>query len=169
MISLHISVPQYLTSSSQTDPKKLMTERGDFLRTVRRELKQEIFYSRSVLVSGVKSNDEVWSFDFRPRCANDNQIVSEPSMHEWLIKRGDVEGSPFEDQMQIYVAPNVVLACEKGCHQELQFGEEGRLKCLANIKQFISYDEMIAWLEGLPPFGGKTQEAMRWIEQNWEK
>jgi hypothetical protein len=129
------------------------------------QLKQEIFYKRA----SIRPDNNHPGWNFLPVCANCNEPVYDPSMHEWLFKRGDVDGAAFEDRMQIYVAPNVVLACETGCHQELQFGEEGRLKCLQNIKQYITYDEMTAWLMGLPNFSGKTQEALRWVEEKWNE
>lgn len=46
-------------------------------------------------------------------------------MHEALITRGDVQGLPFESQMQIYVSANITLV-HPHCHQKAQWLKRGK-------------------------------------------
>jgi hypothetical protein len=83
-------------------------------------------------------------------------------VHEWLITRRDVQGAPFEWRMQIFVPWNCVLVHPK-CH--LQAGsEEGRIRCLENIRQYYVQPVIVNWLKDLSPYLTIAEEKIRWIK-----
>lgn len=85
------------------------------------------------------------------------------SMHEWLITRGDVQGCPFEIQMQIYVPMNCVILHEGECHKKAQHGDEGRALCRKHINQFHTDKEIIDWLTYLQEDAPVAKERIMWM------
>jgi hypothetical protein len=161
------SVPPYLTSLSTLPKKRLLKEQSDFLKTVRMLLKARIVHSRSKLMTTwIGGYPRLISL---PICAICDKPKEDLSMHEWLITRGDASGAPFEEFMQIFVPCNVVLVCEPVCHNLAQWKDGGKLKCLANIKQYHAFDETVAWLLSLPSLWGYPQEMIRWLEERWDE
>jgi len=85
-------------------------------------------------------------------------------MHEWLITRGDVEGVPFEWQMQIYVPWNVVICHEGKCHQLLQHGNEGKILCLEDVLSYHSKKTIMSWLIIISEGISIAEEKAKWLQ-----
>lgn len=71
-----------------------------------------------------------------PVCGLPFNKYNEPSMHEVLITKGDVEGNSFNVQLLINDPNNVVLIHEGDCHIKAQHIPQYEMMCM---KQLIKY------------------------------
>jgi hypothetical protein len=91
-------------------------------------------------------------------------------MHEFFLTRGDVEGLPFETQVQIHVPWNVVLLHEDRCHRIAQWEYWGKRICLVNIYEYHRPPEIDEWLDfmnGLvhSPIIQEARSKTRWLSR----
>ena len=88
-------------------------------------------------------------------------------MHEWLITRGNVQGAPFEWQMQIYVPWNVVIVHEGKCHLNAQWDERGMLACFKEVTEYYSIGTLSRWLHSISDHITIANEKLRQLETWW--
>lgn len=93
----------------------------DFLTQLRRTLKVTEWSRRSK-----PDLSDPW-LGFYPTCPMCRKSLGSGGveMHEALITRGDVQGLPFESQVQIYVPANIVLV-HPHCHYKAQWCKRGK-------------------------------------------
>jgi hypothetical protein len=156
----YINVPASLTSSNTiTKFSVLARERSDFLGIARRQLKAEVFYQRNKMVRMGEKHYQTWA----TQCPNCGEYLKEGDLHEWLITRGEVDGAPFEWQMQIYVPCNVVICHPGRCHIDLQHGEAGARKCLSYITEWHTAASIYEWLYAIKDVITIADEKTRWL------
>jgi len=157
----YIKCPASLTSLSTMKEKSLIKERNTFLKTLRRELKAKILIERASRVKLLHQGA------LQTKCPICQNLVSDGSMHEWLITRGDVRGSPFEWQLQIYVPWNVVIVHEGQCHRAAQWGLSGMLACMRDITPHYTQAEVLTWLDNISSMITAASEVRHWVEEAW--
>lgn len=102
-------------------PTERQSMESTFLSQLRRTLKLTEYSRRS------KPQFYGNAFVFYPNCPICRKGLNNGGveMHEALITRGDVQGLPFESQMQIYVPANITLV-HPHCHQKAQWLKRGK-------------------------------------------
>jgi hypothetical protein len=89
------------------------------------------------------------------------------SMHEWILTRNDVRGTPFEWKMQIYVPWNCVLVHEGHCHLEAQSNPKMMIVQLRHIRMYYKRDVIENWLRDISPHVSRAREKLRWIQEQF--
>ena len=147
MTSPYISVPQYLTGSSNLTKKQMDQEQNFFLRIVRNELKMKIYRERCEFQDYKTLFSEHPQKVFAPSCAVCKKVTVAPSMHEHIITRGDVKGTDFEVYMQIFVPWNCVLVHEGECHIAAQSNPDIKKKVTDELANLYSINAINKWLD----------------------
>lgn len=100
---------------------------------LRNALKLQLIRSRGVLKHGV----------IGPICPICNHFGGNMDMHEVLITRGDLSGSPI--QQAIMTAENCVLVHHEDCHHNAAT-TEGQAQCVRHLISYEGYDNIRNWL-----------------------
>lgn len=118
-----INVQPFMDSLSTKTPTP--TERQSMENTYSSQLRRTLKLTEWSRRSKPDLN-EPW-IGFYPTCpiCRKSFATGGVEMHEALITRGDVQGLPFEAQVQIFVPENVTLV-HPHCHQKAQWLERGK-------------------------------------------
>jgi len=113
------------------------------LSSYRQQLKLKVYNDRKVF-EVIKGSIEV-----RPKCpicGKQFNEYNEPSMHEVLVTRGDVQSLPLDKQLRIFDPCNVVLVHEGDCHIFAQHTDEGKAKCFSQIVHFTNIHAVMTFV-----------------------
>ena len=85
-------------------------------------------------------------------------------MHEVLITRGDLSGSPV--QYAIMVAENCVLVHHEDCHHNAAT-TEGQAQCVRHLISYEGYDNIRNWLIEMDDLmkGNQALHALRLLKE----
>jgi hypothetical protein len=88
-------------------------------------------------------------------------LGEEVEMHETLITRGDVQGLPFETQIQIYCPQNISLLHSE-CHRIAQWTTRGKRIVARDIIRWNGEDSVRSFLVFMENNGSSaSSEAIR--------
>ena len=87
-------------------------------------------------------------------------------MHEWLITRGEVQGAPFEDRIQIYNSMNCVVLHEGECHRRAQWENVGMIDCFREVAKYNYVSHIALWVKGMTELFVIAEDKIRWLQNH---
>ena len=121
---------------------------------LRNALKLRLIRERGVYIGGC----------IVPMCPICSLAGGDMDMHETLITRGDLAGSPL--QQEIMVAENCVLVHNQHCHHSAG-STEGQRQCVKHLIHNEGYEDVRNWLLKMDDMmkGSQALQALRLVKE----